>query len=201
MLGMFFVGHIQTPSAILNDAWSKIENAKSIAVTLVVTTEEFKRESRTSYAFRKGGYFRAQSKNLVDVSNPKQAWTFRSDTKTYQSRPPLPKEFNLGDTLGLEFFHAGLSSIGHPTKTTWHGKSVLRIELDGRKSMTRETKLFVFIDMKDHIPYGFSANLGSITQVTVFENLKINPKLDDHIFEFRPPKGWKLVTTSNGGWK
>ena len=76
----------------------------------------------------------------------------------------------------------------------------LRIELDGRKQMTKETKLFVFVDPKTHNPIGISGNLGSMTQVVIFEDLKVNPPLSDSLFTFMPPKDWKQVTAKSGGW-
>jgi outer membrane lipoprotein-sorting protein len=98
-------------------------------------------------------------------------------------------------------FGSKLPIIGMPIKTLWHSRSVIRIELDGRKQLTKETKLFVFIDSKTHLPFGISANLGSITQVDIYENLKINPKILDPAFQFSPPKGWTRVTAGSGGWE
>ena len=72
--------------------------------------------------------------------------------------------------------------------------------MDGTKEMTKDTQLFAYVDPKTHIPIGISANLGSVTQVVLFEDLKINPKLSDSVFTFSPPKGWRKVTSKNGGW-
>ena len=86
-----------------------------------------------------------------------------------------------------------MPTIGKPEQVKWHGLTALRIEVDGTKTMTKETKLYYFFDPKTHDELGVSADLGSVTQVELFSDLKINPKIEDSVFQFVPPKGWKLV--------
>ncbi len=138
---------------------------------------------------------------VTDVGNPKKGWTYRSDKRIYQVRPPLPATFSLLPAVGLDTLQAGLPVLGELRKVAWRNRATLRIELDGRGQMTKETKLFVFFDPKSRLPIGISANLGSITQVIVFENLRINPKIDAKLFRFVPTKGWRRVTAGAGGWK
>ena len=202
MLLMLLLAQKLTGAAILQDAWTKVDHAKAATVSMVRTSEEFKQNaSSVSYAFRSGGYFRAKSGQVVDVSNPKQGWTFRADKKIYQVRTPVPTTFKLTSALGLGLIHQGMRTIGDPTPTRWHGWSTLRIELDGRQAMTKDTKLFIFVDPKTHLPIGISANLGSLTQVVEFVDFKLNPPIKDTVFQFAPPKGWKRVTADSGGWK
>lgn len=201
MLLGILIAQTLSAKAILNDSWSKVQSARSITVTRIKTTEEVHREARIDYSFRTGGYFRAQAGPRVDLSSPKQAWTYQTDKKIYQSRNPVPTNFSLPLAIGLDVVHVQWSIIGDPKAMKWHGKDTLRIELDGRKALTKETKFYVFVDPRSHLPVGISANLGSITQVTIFENLKINPPLKDKVFQFTPPKGWKRVTATTGGWK
>lgn len=187
-------------SAILQDAWTKVNGAKSMTVTLLRTTEEFGHQHRRKYAWRKGGYFWSQNDAVIDVGNPKGGFTYESDKKIYQVREPLDPYFTLVSYLDLDVLHAGWHVIGQPKPMAWHGKKTVRIELDGRKALTKETKFFLFFDPKSHLPIAISANLGSVTQVSIFEDLRINPQIPDNLFHFTPPKGWKRVTEKTGGW-
>ena len=85
-----------------------------------------------------------------------------------------------------------MPTIGTPRPVVWHGKSALRAEVDGRKTMTKETKLYYYFNPKSHSQLGVSENLGSMKQVAIFSDLKLHQKLDDATFRFVPPKGWKL---------
>lgn len=189
------------PSAeeLIREAERKIERAKSITVTMVLTTEEFSKESRVRYWYQKGGYFRAESGTVTDVGNPKGGWTFQASKKIYQKRPALPANFRFSSTLGLDVLGSKYPPVGAATNVTWRKRPALRVQLDGRQ-LTKETKLYVFFDPKTRLPIGVSANLGSLTQVRVFENLKVNPTIDPKLFQFTPPTGWRQVTASTGGW-
>jgi len=188
-------------AVIVEDALRQVDAAEGITVTQLRTTEEFPRNTRWKYWFRKGGYFRADAGTLTDISNPKEGWTFDSVKKIYQSRKPIPSDFRLTSVIGIDILRAGLPIIGQPKAMQWRGRPTVRVELDGRAKMTKETKLFVFFDPKSHLPIGVSANLGSMTQVVVYEDLKLNPKIEDSKFQFVPPKTWKKVTATSGGWK
>ncbi len=187
MVFALLFSHALSASEVLHDAWRQVEQAQSISVTKMRTTEEFPKESRVRLWWRKGGYFRSDAGALIDLNNPKQGRTYRADKKIYQLRTPLPASFNCLPTIGLDLFGAGLPIVGEAKKLVWHKYPALRIELDGRKQMTKETKLFVFVDPKTHAPIGVSANLGSMTQVVIFENLKLDPKIEDSMFQFVPP--------------
>ncbi len=187
-------------AAILKDACAKVDSAKTLTYTSVELTEEFKGEHRIRYSFKTGGYFRAETPTVIDVSSPKGGWTYRADKKIYQSRPPIDSSFSVAWLKGFDIFHSSSPVIGVPKEVVWHKMPTLRIELDGRKQMTKETKLFVFVDPKTHNPIGISGNLGSMTQVVIFEDLKVNPPLSDSLFTFMPPKDWKQVTAKSGGW-
>ncbi len=184
---------------IMAEAWEKVSQAKSISVTKLQTTEEFKRDLRVKFYFRAGGYVRVEKPLLTDISNPKQAWTFRTSKKTYQSKAAVPVSFNINSLLGIEMFNSGLPILSGPSPVVWHNHSTLRIELDGRKVMTTRTKLFVYVAPKTHLPIGISANLGSVTQVTIYENLKVNQPLSDSLFNFVPPAGWTKSMESPRG--
>lgn len=187
-------------TAIVQDALRKIDQADTATVTLVRGIEEFPGRTRTRYWFRKGGSFRAEAGPLVDVSDPRQGWTYQTEKKIYQSRPPIPPTMSFASIVGLDLLRAGLPIVGAPRQMAWHGHPAIRIELDGRKRMTKETKLFAFFDPKSHLPLGYSANLGSVTQLAIFEDLKLDPKIDGAKFQFVPPKDWKQVTAATGGW-
>jgi len=201
MLVALLVQDSDSATAIMKDAARKLEHAQSIQYVEDRFNEEFRKGVRTSYWYRSGGYFRAESPTITDISNPRQGWTFRKDKKIYQARPSVGPEFKIAARLGLEFFGPNFPVIGESQSVIWHKMTALRVELDGRKQMTKETKLFVYFDPKTHLPVGISANLGSLTQVTMFENLKLGAAIPASIFSFSPPKGWKKVTAESGGWK
>ena len=201
MLAALLVCQTNTATTIIASARKQLDQAQSITVTRIRTTEEFPKTTKTKYWFRKGGFFRSESPNAIDLSNPRHGWTYRADQKIYQSRPPLPTTINPMPVLDLDILSAGLPIVGTVKSTVWHKHPALRIELDARKQMTKETKLFVYFDPKTNLPIGISANLGSVTQVMLYEELRIDPKIDDKMFQFTPPKDWREVTATTGGWK
>ncbi len=191
VVGAVVLGQSVTAKAILAEAKAKLEHARSVSVTVIVTKEEFPKSSTEKWAFRKGGYLRAEFGDLVRVANPRAAWEYSRSKKTYRSIPAPTHDVNGGDVLNqLALTLSGFPILSGPTSVPWHRMKTLRIELDGRKTMTKETKLFAFFDPKTHLPLGVSANLGSVTQVMVLKDLKLNPRLDDSLFEFKPPAGW-----------
>lgn len=201
MLLNLLVAQAITSQTLLQDAWKQVSQADSLSLTFVRTSEEVPREFRVNYSFKKGGYIRAEDGNVIDVGNPKKAYTYDTKRKVYQVRKSLPPNFSFASMFDLDILNAGLPIIGDAKKMNWHKHDTLRVELDGRKAMTKETKLFVFVDAQSHLPVGISANLGSITQVHLYENMQINPNLPDSMFDFTPPKDWKEVTGTTGGWK
>jgi outer membrane lipoprotein-sorting protein len=186
---------------LLNDAWSQFHNAESMTMTMVITSEEHLRGDLTSKFFwRKGGFLRIEADHEVDVSDTKAAYSYRTDKKMYQVEHPAPADLELVlGQIGIHAFHAPWPVIGNPTPTVWHGFKTIRIELDARKDMTPETKLYVFVNPSTHLPIGVSANLGSETQVMIFKDVKINPTIPHSAFQFTPPKGWKQVTVKASG--
>ena len=201
MLLALIAAQTLSASALLRDAWNQVSGAHSITVTEVRTSEEFPRDHLVKYAWRTGGYFRSEAGNVVDVGNPKEGWTYSAEKKIYQVQTPLPVDFSILPGLDLNILNAGWPILSDPIPVAWHKHKSLRVELDGRKALTKETKFFAFFDPQSHLPVGFSANLGSLTQVTIFEDLKINPAIKDATFQFTPPKGWTRVTATTGGWK
>ena len=200
MLCALVLAQAASASSIIRDAWSQVSQAKTLSVTLVKTFEETGKSSTTKFWFKSGGYFRAESSSAIDVSNPTQGWTYSISRKVYQSRKPVPADLSTPQVLGLDILNKNFPILGGPTTVTWHNRHALKIELDGRKAMTKETKLFVFFNPKTHLPIGVSANLGSITQIRLYQDLQVNTDLQDDIFNFSPPKAWKQVTASTGGW-
>ena len=190
--GLASLGQEATAKAILDEALAKIEHATTLSMTVVETTEEFPRASRTKCAYRRGGFLRLDNRRAVQVASPESAWEYSTSGKTYESLPTLPKDLNAAQALWwLRVFAANLPILSGPTPVTWHALDALRLELDGRKEMTKEAKLFVYFDPATHLPLGVSANLGSITQVKIFEHLQLDVKLRDSLFAFVPPPGWK----------
>jgi outer membrane lipoprotein-sorting protein len=181
-----------TAKVFIAEALAKLEQAKSITVTVLVTTEEFPKPYRLEYAYRQGGYLRIDDGHMVQVANPKAAWAFSPTEKKYRPIALLPKGASVVRLLSLDMGLPNLPILNGPTRVTWHGKRALRIELDGRKAMTKETKLFTYYDPNTHWPIGVSANLGSITQVRILEHMKVNQNLSDSMFAFTPPHGWSL---------
>ena len=189
-----------TGAGLLKDACAKVDQAHTLTYTSVQMTEEFGGQQRVRYSLKTGGYFRAETPTITDVSNPHGGYTYRTDKKIYQPRPAIGAGFSVASLKGFDIFHGSYATIGVPKEVVWHKKRTLRVELDGTKEMTKDTQLFAYVDPKTHIPIGISANLGSVTQVVLFEDLKINPKLSDSVFTFSPQKGWRKVTSKYGGW-
>jgi hypothetical protein len=192
---------LQDPAGtkLVEDAWSQVSSAKSITVTVLRTSAEFGGESRVRYAYRSGGYFRADDGVVIDIGTPNGGWTYSPAAKKYQIRPALPKDYEFAQNNALGAFQGTCPAKSAPVAVTWRGRNVLKVEVDGTK-LTKDTKMFLFVDSKSHYPVGVSANLGSLTQITVFEDLKLDPKIADSVFTFTPPKGWRKVTAASGGW-
>ena len=199
LLGLIIM-QVASPADLLQEAWKQVDHARTLTVVEVKTKEEFPHEVRTRYWIKVGGYFKAKSGTLFDVSSPDGAWTYDTLKHIYQKRPPIPSNFNLMNALNLDMFSVDWPPIGQASGLVWHGHHATRIECDGRR-LTKETKLFLFIDPQTHLPIGISANLGSMTQVDIYEDLRVNPKLSDEEFTFKPPQGWKEVTAQTGGWQ
>lgn len=186
-----------TSQGIVSQARDRIERADTIIVTVTQVVEEFPNPTKTKWWYRKGGYYRHESPKGTFIASPEKSWSYRSASeKSYKVFPGAQRDWSLSRQTGLGGVKdlSQLPPIGIPTTVQWRGRRVIRIEIDGTKRMTAETKLFYFFDPATHNPVGISANLGSITQVTVFDDLKINPKIEDSVFRFVPPKDWNLVT-------
>ena len=206
MLLALVAGQAVSAKSLLNDAWTQFDHANTLSMTMVFTSEEHRwpmaKDETTKFTWRKGGFVRMEGKNdEVDILTPKVAYTYRPDKKIYQVDKPASEtlEMVLGQ-LGIHAFHAAWPVLGNPTPTVWHNFKAIRIERDARQEMTPETKLYDFVDPKTHLPIGVSANLGSITQVVIFKDIKLNPKVPAAVFQFTPPKDWKRVTAKTGGW-
>jgi outer membrane lipoprotein-sorting protein len=192
MLLALLVGHALTSAQLIAEAVGLVEKAQTATVTVAKLSEEFSSAPyKTRYWFRKGGFYRTESPQGTLICNPKQSWAYLPKGTGYKMYPGAPTDWSLGRELGILDL-GRFPPIGSPKSVSWHGHPTLRVELDGR-SLTKETKMFCFFDPVSHFPLGISANLGSVTQVRVFENLKLNPKIDPAMFTFVPPKGWKLV--------
>ena len=180
---------------ILDEFRDQVAKAKSIRVTVVNLVEEFPKPAQTRWWYRPEGYYRYESAQGTFIASPEKCWSYRSTGKSYKVFPGAEKTWSLSKQIGLGDFGdpAMMPTIGTPKAVVWHGKSALRVEVDGRKTMTKETKLYYYFDPKSHDQLGVSANLGSMTQVAIFSDLKIDQKLDESTFHFVPPKGWKLV--------
>ncbi len=184
-----------TSQKILNEVRDRVARASTITVTVTQLVEEFPKPVKTKWWFRKGGYYRAESPQGTLIASPTKCWSYKPTGKSYMEFPGAQKDWSLSAATELGRFGDPkmMPPIGVPVTVKWRGRQALRIEVDGTKTMTKETKLYYFFDPKSHDPIGISANLGSVTQVTVFTDLKLNPKIADSVFRFVPPKGWKLV--------
>lgn len=177
---------------LLDEVHRRIEAATSLSVTVTVTTEEFPKPQTTKWWWKRGGYYRYESAQGIFIGCPTTSWSVKPSEKGYKVLEGVQTNWSLSREVGLDFLSMGLPPIGEPTKVTWHGKQALRVELDGKR-MTKETRMYVYFDPLTHDPLGVSANLGSITQVRIFSDLKINPQIPASMFQFVPPKGYKLV--------
>jgi hypothetical protein len=184
-----------TSRQVLDEATHKIEKAQTLSVTALKLTEPCRHPSQTKWWFRKGGYYRSESDQDTVVASPARRWRYRPTTNEYAVLPGAPTEWSLYKEIGLGNFGfpADMPTIGEPRQCVWFARSALRIEVDARKTMGKDTKLYFFFDAKTHDEIGISANLGSVTRMTVFSDLRINPKIDDSTFRFTPPSGWKRV--------
>ncbi len=186
-----------TSQGIVTQTRDRIERADTIIVTVTQVVEEFPKPVKTKWWYRKGGYYRYESPKGTFIASPEKSWSYRSASeKAYMAFPGAQTDWSLSRETGLGGVGdlSQLPPIGIPMTVEWRGRRVVRIQIDGTKKMTPETKLYYFFDPATHNPVGISANLGSMTQVTEFADLQINPKIDDTIFKFVPPKDWKLVT-------
>ena len=188
---------LQTTShGILLDVRERIERADTITVTVTQFAEEFPKPVKTKWWYRKGGFYKFESPQGTLIASPEKCWSYRSPSeKKYKEFPGAQVDWSLSKEteLGGPGYPSDLAPIGVPTIVEWQGRRALRIELDGTKKLTAETKLYYFFNPATHNPVGISANLGSVTQVTVFDDLKINPKIEDSVFRFVPPQDWSLV--------
>lgn len=179
---------------ILEEARARVQNAETIQVT-EVRVYVYHPSTSTRWWFRKGGFYRCEDSQGILIASPTKCWGVRPDLKGYKVYPGAQTDWSLSKEIGLGDFGdpAKMPTIGEPKVLWWQGQTALRIEVDGRATMTPQTKLYYYFDPKTHDPIGVSANLGSIDQVRVYKDLKLNPKIEDSKFRFVPPKGWKLV--------
>ena len=193
MLLLLLVGQLSSSHLIVENFRQKIAGASTVTVTVTSLHEEFPKPFDTKFWFRKGGFYRTESKQGTLIASPTKCWSYKPTGKTYREFPGAQRNWSIVVATGLgEFDPAVMPPIGPPEHVKWHGLSTVRVELDGRKQMTKETKLYCFYDAKTLDQVGISANLGSITQVRIFRDLRIDPKIDPKMFQFTPPKGWKL---------
>lgn len=180
---------------VLDAFATRIRSAQTLGVTVVELVEEFPKPRETRWWYRKGGYYRAESAARTVIGSPTRCWMLWPSSKRYQVSPGTAEDLTVSRITGLGDFGdpTSMPSIGDPKSVVWHGRRALRIEVDGTKTMTKETKLYFLFDPKTLDQVGVSANLGSMTQVRIYKNLKLNPKLDPSLFRFVPAKGWKLV--------
>ncbi len=188
-----FVSLTQVSAAhgIMSDASDKLHHATSVTVTVTVIdkNEESPPALKTEYAFRKGGYLRIEQPDATRVSNPKAAWAFSPSEKEYNSLP-LSKDEDFLRMMSLGPWASELPVLNGPSRVIWHGMPALRIGLDGKKE---KTNVSLYYDPKTHLPLGMSSTMGSIAVQEIFEHLKLNPRLDDRLFQFTPPHGWTQV--------
>lgn len=180
---------------LLKGAVQQISQAKTLQVTVAERYDEFGRSFETRWWFKKGGYYRSESAQGTLICNPERCLSYKPNIKAYMLFPGAQTNWSLQVETGLGEFgnRPRLPTIGDPKRLTWKGLDVLQVEVDGTKSMTKETKMYFFFDPKTKSHVGTSANLGSIEQVRIYKDLKVNPKLDDSLFIFDPPKDWKLI--------
>lgn len=194
MILFLLLGQLPTSHQIVENFRQKIAKASAVRVTVTYLHEEFPKPFEVKFWYRKGGYYRTESKQGTLIASPSKCWSYKPTGKTYREFPGAQRDWSIVAATGLgEFDPAFMPTIGRPELVKWHGLTTIRVELDGRKQMTKETKLYCFYDAKTLDQVGISANLGSITQVRIFRDLKIDPKIDEKMFRFSPPKGWKLV--------
>jgi outer membrane lipoprotein-sorting protein len=195
MLITLVVGQSLSAQSILKQAQDRIARATTITVAVTQVVEEFPKPVKTKWWFRKGGYYRSESPMGTLIASPAKCWSYQPRGKSYMEFPGAQSNWSLSQETGLGSFGdpTKMPTIGVPKAVKWRGREALSIEVDATKTMTKEAKLFYFFDPKslDHI--GISANLGSMTQVTEFKDLKVNRKIADSIFSFTPPKGWKRI--------
>lgn len=192
---MLLLAQPASSQEILDEVRHRIAKATTITVTVTKLVAEFPHPVRTKWWFRKGGYYRSESQNGTLIASPAKCWSYRPTGKTYMEFAGAETDWSLMRATGLGGIadSAVMPPIGGPKVVTWRGRRALSIQVDGTKTMTKETKLYYFFDPKTHDPIGISANLGSVTQVTEFTDLKVNPKIDNSLFRFVPPKWWKRV--------
>jgi hypothetical protein len=195
MLVTLVLGQTHSSQSILKQAQDRIARATTITVTVTQVVEEFPKPVKTKWWFRKGGFYRSESPIGTLIASPAKCWSYQSRGNAYMEFPGAQPNWSLSRETGLgSFGEPGMMpTVGAPTKVKWRGRPALRVEVDARKTMTKEAKLFYFFDPKSLDQIGVSANLGSMTQVTEFSDLRINPKISDSIFSFTPPRGWKLT--------
>lgn len=181
---------------LLNEAWAKVAHATTVSATVITGSEEFSGKKQVRYTLQKGGYFRAEQGTVVDVMNPKQGYTYDTAKKIYQVRQPV-SGMKLDKVFGVDLLKDAIPKSQAVERVNWHGQSVFKIPIKDMGQFGTSSTLVVYIDPQTHIPAGISVNLGSITQIRKFVDMRINPKLPDGTFKFAPPKAWKQVNT----WK
>lgn len=194
MLSLLLLGQVPTSRQLIDAFAAKMAAAKTVTVTATVDTEEFPRPQVTKWWWMKGGFYRYEGPTGTLIASPQRCWAYKPTGKEYKVYPGAEPWWSIVAGTGLgEFGGPGqLPPIGAPKRVTWRGMSVWRVEVDGRK-LTKETVMYFFFDVKTLNHVGTSANLGSITQVRVFRDIKLDPKIDPKMFSFTPPKGWKLA--------
>jgi len=189
-IGFVWLGQHMAAKALFDEASKKLEHAITFTATIVTIQAGFPKHRRVKYAYRKGGFQRSDSVDIVFVANPKAAWYYWPAEKKYQSAPVLAKDPNAAKSCGLGIMDSSLQIVGGPTQVTWQGVDALRLELDGSKKLGVNAKILMFFDVKTHLPIGMSIGQSPHLDGMILEDAKINPKLNDSLFSFTPPKGW-----------
>jgi outer membrane lipoprotein-sorting protein len=179
-------------AALLEQAWNRVKAAHSVTVTLVQTNDQNPSTRRIQYWSKKGGYLKFQTGTIMDVGNPQARYSCDTGRKTYQKRGGYRRNVSAVGLAGMDYINGKFPAEGKPQLVNWHGKKVIRIEMDG-KSITNMTKMFAYLDPKTKLPAAITINLGSMTNVAAFEGLRLNADLPNSLFSFTPPKGWTQV--------
>jgi outer membrane lipoprotein-sorting protein len=195
LIGYLFFAQQSKSDSMLKNAEQQISKATTLSVSVDERYDEFNRSFETRWWFKKGGYYRSESPQGTLICNPERCLSYKPNNKAYMVFPGAQTNWSLQVETGLGEFgsRSRLPTIGDPKRVRWKGLDVWQVEVDGTKSMTKETKMYYFFDPKTKAHVGTSANLGSIEQVRMYKDLKVNPKLDDSLFRFDPPKDWKLI--------
>lgn len=182
----------QTPGELLQ---SKLNAIRSMSANFKQIVKAKKREvSRSSgiMALERPGRFRWETKSPMEqlvIADGKKMWVYDTDLEQVTVKK---QDKGLGGTAAL-FLSGYDDTVTKDFDVTQKDEGKLSIfDLQAKSSKANFQRIKMTFTQHDLTGLELYDQLGQITTVTL-SGIKANPKLDQKLFQFKPPKGVDVV--------